>query len=90
MRQQRRRVRVRGCLLWLLGLVVVLLVLSLLFGGFQKGTKAGGAGAPAPVSVTAKHQADEGTRDPGHLVQPDHGAECRRAPGRSPVTRLVA
>jgi hypothetical protein len=53
MRQQRRRVRVRGCLLWLLGLVIVLLVLSLLFGGFQKGTKAGGAGAPAPVSITA-------------------------------------
>jgi hypothetical protein len=52
MRQQRRRVRVRGCLLWLLGLVVVLLALSLLFGGFQKGTKAGGASAPAPVSVT--------------------------------------
>jgi hypothetical protein len=51
MRQGRRRIRARGCLLWLLGLVVVLLALSLLFGGFQKGTKAGGA--PAPVSVTA-------------------------------------
>jgi len=33
-------------------MVVLLLVLSLLFGGFQKGTKAGG-GVPAPVSVTA-------------------------------------
>ena len=42
-----------GCLLRLLGLVIVLLVLSLLFGGFQKGTKAGGAGAPAPVSIPA-------------------------------------
>ncbi|MDX6389494.1 MAG: hypothetical protein QOJ73_557 [Streptosporangiaceae bacterium] len=52
MRQQRRRVGARGCLLWLLGMVVLLLVLSLLFGGFQKGTKAGGS-VPAPVSVTA-------------------------------------
>jgi hypothetical protein len=33
-------------------MVVLLLVLSLLFGGFQKGTKAGGS-VPAPVSVTA-------------------------------------
>jgi cell division protein FtsB len=53
MRQGRRKIRARGCLLWLLALVVVLLALSLMFGGFQKGTKAGGAGAPAPVSVTA-------------------------------------
>jgi hypothetical protein len=53
MRPGRRRIRARGCLLWLLGLVVVLLALSLLFGGFQKGTKAGGASAPAPVSATA-------------------------------------
>ena len=52
MRQGRRRIRARGCLLWVLGLVVVLLALSLLFGGFQKGTKAGGASAPAPVSVS--------------------------------------
>jgi hypothetical protein len=29
-----------GCLLWILILIVVLIVLSLLFGGFQKGTKA--------------------------------------------------
>lgn len=33
-----------GCLLWILILIVVLIVLSLLFGGFQKGTKALGAG----------------------------------------------
>jgi hypothetical protein len=30
-----------GCLLWLIALLVVLLVLSLLFGGFQQGTKVG-------------------------------------------------
>ena len=53
MRQGRRKIRARGCLLWLLALVVVLLALSLMFGGFQKGTKAGGAGAPAPVSAAA-------------------------------------
>jgi hypothetical protein len=35
--------------LWILGLIIVLIILSLLFGGFQKGTKAGGEGVPAPV-----------------------------------------
>jgi hypothetical protein len=29
-----------GCLLWLVILVIILLVLSLFFGGFQRGTKA--------------------------------------------------
>jgi hypothetical protein len=43
------RRRLTGCLLWILGLIVVLVILSLMFGGFQKGTKAGGAGLPAPV-----------------------------------------
>jgi hypothetical protein len=37
--------------MWLLILVVVLVVLSLLFGGFRKGTKVGGAGLPAPVPI---------------------------------------
>ncbi len=41
--------RLTGCLLWVLGLIVALLVLSLLFGGFQMGTKVGGAPAPLPV-----------------------------------------
>jgi ABC-type lipoprotein release transport system permease subunit len=35
-----RRSRVTGCLLWLLLVIVLLIVLSLMFGGFQKGTKA--------------------------------------------------
>lgn len=42
-RRPRRRwpqSRAVGCLLWILILIVVLIVLSLLFGGFQKGTKA--------------------------------------------------
>jgi hypothetical protein len=42
----RRRTRLTGCLFWILALVLVLLVLSLLFGGFRKGTKTGGAGEP--------------------------------------------
>jgi hypothetical protein len=40
----RRRRRLTGCLLWLIGLIVLLLILSALFGGFQKGTRAAGAG----------------------------------------------
>jgi hypothetical protein len=52
-RQRRRRIRPLGCLLWVLGLIIVLLVLSLLFGGFQNGTKVGLGGAPVPPAVTA-------------------------------------
>lgn len=51
-RRRRRRRRMRGCLLWLLTLLAVLLVLGLLFGGFQRGTKVG-SGAPAPATATA-------------------------------------
>jgi hypothetical protein len=40
--RQRRFTRPVGCLLWLVALLVILIVLSVLFGGFQKGTKAGG------------------------------------------------
>ena len=50
---RRPRRRRTGCLLWILAVIIVLVVLSLLFGGFQKGTKAGGLGRPAPVLVTA-------------------------------------
>jgi hypothetical protein len=39
---RRRMGRLSGCLLWVLALLVILLVLSILFGGFQKGTKVGG------------------------------------------------
>jgi hypothetical protein len=41
---RRPRSRLVGCLLWILALIVLLIVLSLLFGGFRKGTKAAGAG----------------------------------------------
>jgi hypothetical protein len=43
------RSRAFGCLLWLLVLVVVLIVLSVLFGGFQKGTRVNGE---SPVRAT--------------------------------------
>jgi hypothetical protein len=52
-RRWRPRTRAGGCLLWILVIIIVLIILSLLFGGFQKGTKAGGLGRPAPAPVTA-------------------------------------
>jgi len=50
---RRPRRRLTGCLLWIVGLIIILIILSLLFGGFQKGTKAGSDGAPVPFSVAA-------------------------------------
>jgi hypothetical protein len=54
-RSGRPQRRLGGCLLWILGLIVALIILSLLFGGFQKGTRAGPASSRAPVlaAVTA-------------------------------------
>jgi hypothetical protein len=46
----RPRGRLTGCLLWVIGLIVILIVLALLFGGFQKGTKVG-ADARATASL---------------------------------------
>jgi hypothetical protein len=40
-RRRHRRRRVVGCALWLLTLLVVLLVLSILFGGFRRGSRVG-------------------------------------------------
>jgi hypothetical protein len=39
------RSRAAGCLLWIVLLVVLVIVLSVLFGGFQKGTQVKGADA---------------------------------------------
>jgi hypothetical protein len=47
----RPRNRATGCLLLVVGLIIVLVILSLLFGGFQMGTKADGPGIPAPATV---------------------------------------
>ena len=49
----RRPRRLAGCLLWIVALIIVLVIMSLLFGGFQKGTRLGGDGAPRPFPVTA-------------------------------------
>jgi hypothetical protein len=35
-----------GCVVWILALLVILLLLSLIFGGFQKGSKVGSGSAP--------------------------------------------
>ena len=53
-RGERRRPRLIGCLIWLIALVVVLIVASLLFGSFTKGTKVSGLGLPAPLAA-AQH-----------------------------------
>jgi hypothetical protein len=50
---RRPRTRLGGCLLWLLGLLIVLVILSLVFGGFQKGTKVNGTGPPVPLPVSS-------------------------------------
>lgn len=53
-RRQRRRRRVFGCLLWILTLLLMLLVLSILFGGFQRGSKVGGGdGRPVRPDMVA-------------------------------------
>jgi heme A synthase len=54
---RRPRSRLAGCLLWILALIVLLVVASLLFGGFQKGTKAAGAGPPLPGTPVAANSA---------------------------------
>ena len=45
------RSRAAGCLLWVLLLIAILVVISLMFGGFQKGSKYSGLG-PAVLTVT--------------------------------------
>jgi hypothetical protein len=55
-RPEGRRWRARGpagCLLWAVILVLILLLLSVLFGGFQRGTKTDPAGRPPAVSLTS-------------------------------------
>jgi hypothetical protein len=54
-RRGRSRSRSAGCLMWLLGLIVVLIILAVLFGGFQKGSKVGGLGqlARSPAAATS-------------------------------------
>jgi hypothetical protein len=50
---KRRLSRPVGCLLWLVALLVILIVAAVLFGGFQKGTKATGSPEPsAPAAMS--------------------------------------
>jgi hypothetical protein len=51
--RRRRFNRPIGCLIWLVALIVLIIVLSALFGGFQKGTKANGASISGASIVTA-------------------------------------
>jgi ABC-type Fe3+ transport system permease subunit len=52
--RRRRNRRVFGCLLWILTLLLMLLVLSILFGGFQRGSKVGGGdGRPVRPDMVA-------------------------------------
>ena len=52
-RRWRPQSRLAGCLVWIVALIVVLIILSLMFGGFHMGTKAGGAGVLAPLHFGA-------------------------------------
>jgi hypothetical protein len=52
----RRFSRPVGCLLWLLVLLATLLVLSLLFGGFDKGQKVGLGSVPGQLGKPAAQE----------------------------------
>jgi hypothetical protein len=47
-RRWRPRNRAVGCLLWIVAALVILLLLSVLFGGFQTGKKAGSGPGSGP------------------------------------------
>jgi hypothetical protein len=47
----RRRSRPVGCMIWAVAIIIVLLVLSILFGGFHQGTKASGPAPGTSVSL---------------------------------------
>jgi hypothetical protein len=42
--------------MWLVLLIVVLVVLAVMFGGFQKGTKSGSLPPPPAVAITGQRQ----------------------------------
>lgn len=51
-RARRRRFGRAGCLLWILAVILIVLLLSAVFGGFRLGTKSG-LGGTGTSSVTA-------------------------------------
>jgi hypothetical protein len=50
-RTRRRRSRPVGCMIWAIAIIIVLLVLSILFGGFHQGSKASGPAHGTSVSL---------------------------------------
>ena len=59
------RSRAAGCLLWVVLLIAALIVLSLLFGGFQKGTQYKGLGLGSSALVqTQPGGANQGLSGP--------------------------
>ena len=75
-----RRNRAIGFLLWLIAAIVLLIIVSLLFGGFQKGTKAAGQGGGIGAGIG-------GAGSP--VLSPAHGAGTKQGPDR-PVRPLLA
>lgn len=71
-RRQHRRRRALGCFLGLVTLLLVLLVLSLLFGGFRRGTPDGGEARLVPVTTasTAGISGADGLRRPLLVAAP--------------------
>jgi ABC-type lipoprotein release transport system permease subunit len=67
-RSRRRwpRSRAAGCLLWVVLLIVVLIVIAVAFGGFQKGTQNKGlGGGPAAVALSQRAgEANQGLSGP--------------------------
>jgi hypothetical protein len=56
-RRRHRRHRAVGCALWVLTLLIVLLVLSILFGGFHRGSRDGSGTAHLVQPAVAQHGA---------------------------------
>jgi hypothetical protein len=71
-----------GCLVWLIAAIIVLIAASLLFGGFQKGTKANGERKantrPAVTLVTHLSSATQSFRD--HGVRAASLVPCQECP----------
>ena len=52
-RRWRPRSRARGCLMWIVVLILALVVVALMFGGFRKGTKPSGLAPVCPTCTSA-------------------------------------
>jgi hypothetical protein len=76
-RRPGRRRRLSGCLLWVIILIGVLVILSLFFGSYQKGTK---AGMPSPFPA---REVLTSVTTPGMPLHPQPGANGWRPGGGS-------